>query len=260
LTDTQNLLLANASEFGRDMRRPNMKDVIAEKIAALIASGTLVRGDELPSERDLSAALSVSRETVRIAIQILAARGILAVSQGARTRVLSDDIGDMAVGLTRQIDVNRYDVDEVHAARMLVEQQVVGEAAKRISDRTLSLLRRSFETQQGCLDDPVRFLIADREFHGTIYRECGNSLLSDVVTDLYTYMLDYRRRIVSLPGSIAGSLSDHEEILIALEARDAARTRAAFARHEDRIYTTTRSMLEAHKDAAKAGSKETTRQ
>lgn len=252
--NVQKLLLDSASEIGRDMRRLTMKDVIAEKIAAMIGSGLLAPGDELPSERDLAAALSVSRETVRVAIQTLAARGILAVSQGARTKVLTDDIGAMAVGMIRQIDVNRYDVDEVHAARLLIEQQVVGEAAARISDRVLEDLRRSLVTQQGCLEDPLRFLIADREFHVAIYRESGNSLLSDVVTDLYTYMMEYRRRIVSRPGAIAGSLSDHAEILAALEARDAARTRAAFARHEDRIYTTTRSLLSERDTSPGAGS------
>ncbi|WP_353476611.1 FCD domain-containing protein (plasmid) [Salipiger sp. H15] len=245
MNDVHKLLLDSANELGRDIRRLTMKDVIAEKIAALIASGLLAPGDELPSERHLAAAFSVSRETVRVAIQTLAARGILGVTQGARTRVLTDQIGAMAIGMTRQIDVNRYDIDEVHTARLLIEQQVVADAAARIPDEVLGMLRRSLATQRGCIDDPLRFLIADREFHLAIYRACGNSLLADVVTDLYTYMIDHRRRVVSRPGAIAESISDHEEIFAALEARDSARTRATFARHEERIYTTTRMTLEA---------------
>jgi len=248
--DVQKLLLHDASRFGRDMRRLTIKDQIAEKIAALIASGLLAPGDELPSERDLASALSVSRETVRVAIQTLAARGILAVSQGSRTRVVKAEIGDLAPGMVRQIDVNRYDIDEVHAARLLIEQHVVGEAARHITGEALASLQRSLTLQKGCIDDPLRFLIADREFHLTIYRACGNELLADVVADLYAHIIDHRRRVVSRPGAIAESVADHEEILAALEARDPARARAAFARHEERIYNTTRLLLAARDGAA----------
>ncbi|QDL94534.1 FadR family transcriptional regulator (plasmid) [Paroceanicella profunda] len=220
-----------------------MKDVIADKIAALIASGLLKVGDELPGERDLASALSVSRETVRAAIQGLAARGVLDVSQGARTRVASPDLGNMAIGITNRLNVDSYDVDAVHQARLLIEQQVVGDAAERISDEALKRLHSSLGAQRACLRDPLRFLICDREFHVTVYRACANPLLADIVTDLYTYMMDHRRRAVSLPGAIAASVSDHEAILAALSARDRAAAMAAFAGHENRIYTTTCTLI-----------------
>ncbi|WP_198670538.1 FadR/GntR family transcriptional regulator [Oceanicella sp. SM1341] len=233
------LFLDKATGIGRDVRRQTMRDVIADKIAALIASGLMKRGDELPSERELSLALSVSRETVRAAIGALAARGILEVSQGARTRVASDDLGDMSIGITNRLNVDSYDVDAVHHARLLIEQRVVGDAAAQISDEALLRLRRSLDTQAGCLRDPLRFLICDREFHVTVYRACGNPLLADIVTDLYTYMMEHRRRAVSLPGAIAASVADHTAILEALEAHDSTAAMAAFAAHEARIYTTT---------------------
>ncbi len=114
-----------------------MRDVIADKIGALIASGLLSVGDALPGERELASALSVSRQTVRGAIQILAAHGILDVTQGARTRVARAELGGLSIGITAQINVDRYDVHAVHAARMLVEQQIVGDAAQRISQTRL---------------------------------------------------------------------------------------------------------------------------
>lgn len=239
----ETLLLNDSSGIGPGAARTTVRDALAHKIAALIASGLLRPGDELPGERDLAAALAVSRETVRLAIQMLAARGILAVSHGARTKVLTSDLGDMAVGITRQIDVNRYAIQDVHDARLLVEQHAVGQAAVHISDDDLELLGRVLETQHLCLRDPLRFLIADREFHLTIYRACANPLLSDMVTDLYTYMLDYRRRIVSHADAIRDSIADHTAILAALRDHDPVAAQQAFARHEDRIYTTTRLLL-----------------
>lgn len=200
-------------------------------------------GDELPGERDLAAALSVSRETVRGAVQMLAARGILEVSHGARTRIAKADFTVTAVGIANGIGINAYPVHEVHAARLLIEQQVVGDAAEIISDQALEVLHRSLQAQGQCRDDPVRFLICDREFHVTIYRECGSQLLSDIVTDLYTYMMEHRRQAIAKSGAIGDSFADHKAIVAALERHDRDAAKAAFAVHEDRIYSSTLNQL-----------------
>ncbi|RUT32822.1 FadR family transcriptional regulator [Arsenicitalea aurantiaca] len=237
------LLLDKSTGLGRSLERRTIKDVIADKLAALIASGVMEVGDELPSERELAAALSVSRETVRGAIQTLAAKGILEVAHGTRTRVANVDFSGMAVGITNRLNVDSYDLDWVHGARLLIEQQVVGDAAEKFPRETLERLHRSLRAQAACIEDPVQFLICDREFHVAIYRACGNPLLADIVTDLYTYMMDHRRRAISQPGTIAQSFADHQAIVAALEKRDRVAAMAAFAAHEERIYTSTRNLL-----------------
>ena len=92
-------------------------------------------------------------------------------------------------------------------------------------------------------DDPMRFLVCDREFHLAIYRACGNALLSDFVTDLYTYMMNHRRIAMSRPGAIDASYQDHAEIVAALKRRDRDAVIAAFRHHLTRIYETTRELL-----------------
>lgn len=55
-------------------RRARLSDAIAEQIEGLIANGDLRPGDNLPSERDLSAQLDVSRPSLREALLILESR------------------------------------------------------------------------------------------------------------------------------------------------------------------------------------------
>lgn len=226
------------------LARRTVKDMIVDKLAALIGTGVLQIGDDLPSERDLAAALSVSRETVRGAIQTLAGRGIVEISQGARTRIVRDDVGVIGGGVFGPSAVNRYDIDSVHAARLLVEQALVADAAVRIDAATLARLDASLAAQKETMGDPIRFLICDREFHLAIYRSAQNALLCDFVTDLYTYMLEHRRAAVSHPGAIERSYEDHVEIVAALRSRDPVAVVAAFRRHIERIYTTTRTVLD----------------
>lgn len=237
-------MLAQVHDIRAEIAKRTVRERISDKLSSLIASGILHLGDELPSERELASLLSVSRETVRGAIQTLAARGILEVSQGARTRVISANIDTLKIGVTSPSTINSYDLESVHKARLLVERAIVAQAAERIDDETLRRLEASLAIQKKTMKDPVHFLICDREFHLAIYRSSGNPLLADFVIDLYTFMLDHRRVAVSQPGAIQKSYQDHLAIFEALRARDSGAVVGAFGRHIDRIYATTVALLD----------------
>ncbi|WP_062235356.1 FadR/GntR family transcriptional regulator [Aureimonas sp. N4] len=236
-------ILENAPELREAIVRRNVRDVVAEKIAMLIASGVLQVGDDLPSERDLAAALQVSRESVRGGVQILAGKGLLAVLHGARTRVRSDEVGPEFRRAREARLINAYELGDVHAARLVNERIVVGDAAERMDEETLRGLRQSLAMQSSALEDPVRFLVLDREFHMAIYRRCANPVLAEFVGDLFGYMMQQRHRAVSEPGAIARSHADHTEILRALEGRNREATVRAFDVHIQRIYETTRRVM-----------------
>ena len=190
------------SPLHETIHKQTAKEMIRDKIVSMIASGILQVGDELPSERELATMLMVSRETVRGAVQRLASEGIVQVSQGARTRVarVNVEVGTQRIGVTNPTSINGYSLDAVHAARLLVETAVVADAAKHLSDDDIRRLEDSIAAQQMACNDPVRFLICDREFHLTIYYASPNRLLADFVVDLYTYMLDHRRIAMATAG------------------------------------------------------------
>ncbi|WP_018238123.1 FadR/GntR family transcriptional regulator [Ensifer sp. BR816] len=236
-------ILTQMPKVGRSLDRRTAREVIADKLMVLVATNMLRPGDELPGERELANVLHVSRETVRGAIQTLAARGIIEVSQGSRSRVADVDLSDVTVTIASPNAIDSYDLEDVHAARLHIELKVVGDAAENIDAEALNKLESLLEVQKLCGDDAMRFLICDREFHVAIYRACGNPLLSDFVTDLYTYMMDYRRSAMSRPGAIEASYKDHREIVEALRRHDREAVVAAFRHHLMRIYQTTKELL-----------------
>ena len=246
-------LFAQAPYLKAELARRTVRERISDKLASLVASGILDVGDELPSERELASMFAVSRETVRGAVQTLAAKGIVEIAQGARTRVVSAKIDTLKIGVTSPSAINSYDLESVHNARLLVERAVVAEAAVRIDDATLARLEQSLLIQKHTLRDPVHFLICDREFHVAIYRSSGNPLLADFVTDLYAFMLDHRRLAVSQPGAIEKSYRDHVAIYEALQEKDSDAVVAAFGRHIDRIYATTLEILAHRAQQRKTG-------
>ncbi|MDR6266975.1 MULTISPECIES: FCD domain-containing protein [Rhodobacterales] len=221
----------------------SVKDEVAERFATLIVSGVLNVGDTLPSERDLAATMGVSRETIRGALLILSTKGIVSVVQGARTKVASDDVGDLGLPSLLNRRVTEYSLDDVHEGRLMAERQVAVLAAQRTEPGMLNELEHLIDVQMAAINDPVRFLIADRAFHTAIYHACGNAVLSDLATTLYSYQLDHRRRAIAEPGAIAQSIADHRVILSALKAGDAKALAEGLGVHEQRIYDSTRAVL-----------------
>ena len=224
-----------------------VREQIAAKLAAMIRSGLLRVGDELPSERDLSGTLEVSRETVRSAVQTLAAVGMLEISQGARTRVARAD-GYPFAGADDPAKIGRYSADEVFKARKLVELSVIRDAAERIGQADLERLERLVDAQGEMADDPVRFQISDVEFHRLIYGAGGNALLESFLGEVYDYALDFRRKALLLPGAVAASWRDHQRILKALQSRDADAAAAAMERHLLRVHRTTLQAMKQSPD------------
>lgn len=225
-------------EHGRVSKR-TVKDQISDKLAYMIHSGLLREGDELPSERALATTLTVSRETVRAAIGVLHARKMVEVSQGSRTRVIGPGLLTMQESVSTLGNLKDRSFEEVVEARAAVELQVIRLAAQRISPSELGRLEDLVREQRLAIHDPVGFQISDREFHTTLYRACGNTLLVDVVSDFYDYALDFRRRALQKPGAIAHSVAEHAAIVDALKAGDPDLAAAAVQTHLDQVQRTT---------------------
>ncbi len=225
-------------EHGRVSKR-TVKEQISDKLAYMIHSGLLRAGDELPSERTLASTLEVSRETVRAAIGVLHARRMVEVSQGSRTRVLGPGLLPMHESVSTLGNLKDRSFEEVTEARAAVELQVIWLAAQRIGDNELARLAELVRDQETMQQDPVGFQISDREFHVTLYRACGNSLLVDVVSDFYDYALEYRRRALQRPGAIRHSVDDHRKIVEALKTRNPDIAVGAMRSHLEQVKTTT---------------------
>jgi DNA-binding FadR family transcriptional regulator len=226
-------MLDTLADLRAGLSKRTVRAQITDRLAGMIASGLLRPGDEMPSERDLAAALEVSRETVRGAVQALAALGMVGVAQGSRSRVLGPE-GWAAPSPASA--VARYSPEDVHAARVLLEVDAARQAAQRIDAAELEHLRFLVEAQGRALAEPAAFHICGAEFHAGIHRAAGNRLLSDVLQEVYGHAQRLRRPALEKPGAARRSWQDHLRILDAIASRDAEEAAAMMAAHLARIH------------------------
>ena len=220
-----------------------MREQITDRLAGMILSGLVRPGDALPGERELANQLAVSRETVRGAIQALAARGLLEVAQGARSRVLP-----ATSWIARPAPVARYTPAEVHGARLVLEVAAAREAARNADAATRARLRDLAEEQGRALDEPATFHICGSEFHATLQRASGNRLLAALLAEAYGQSSELSHRALEAPGAMRQSWLDHRRIAVAIEAQDPDAAALAMRRHLDRIGRAARRVGDPRQD------------
>ena len=86
--------------FNAPIAKKAVSELVVQRVLDLIKNGQLTPGEKLPSERDLSGILGVSRPTVREALRALSILGVLEIRHGGGVFVTSLEASEL---LTRSI-------------------------------------------------------------------------------------------------------------------------------------------------------------
>lgn len=238
-----------AFAFEKRLTNRTKKEILADKLIAMILNGLLRDGDVLPSERELNKLFGVSRETVRGALSQLTAYGLISVSHGSKTRIrASDEV--LARFRSAQSDelssqVHRFDVDSVFESRIVVEAAIARRAAMNINTRAIEQLEGLLDAQSRLFESPVHFQLSDQKFHRLISEQAANGILLRYAEELYSYGLDVRRQVMMEPGAIERSYHEHCHIVQALSLGDPEAAERAMLIHLDSVYRTTKAKIHA---------------
>jgi GntR family transcriptional regulator, uxu operon transcriptional repressor len=208
-----------------------------------ITSGAYTIGDRLPPERDIAEALDVSRSVVREAIIMLELQGLVEVRKGSGVYVIKLPVVSHESSNNdecRSSDVGPF---ELLQARQVLESQIASFAAYNVTKNDIFKLRQSLDKERENLETGKEDYDGDRMFHLTIAEASQNSVLIDIILDLW------KRREESsmwqqLHTRIANNdyrhkwLDDHEKILQALQKRDPNGARDAMWQHIENVKQT----------------------
>ncbi|WP_324768942.1 FadR/GntR family transcriptional regulator [Pokkaliibacter plantistimulans] len=229
--------------FEQALKNKTKKEVLAGKLLEMIFTGLLRDGDELPSERELGTLFGVSRETVRGALGLIAAYGLIQVSHGAKTRVKRDErllqrCSELIPELGN-LEINNYDIETVFDSRKVVEAAIARKAALYIDAAGLKEMQVLLNQQKELFNQPVYFQLSDKRFHKLIAEYSRNDILLAYSEELYAYGLNFRRAVMVKEGSIERSYHEHVMIYDALKAKDPDQAEKAMLNHLHSVYITT---------------------
>ncbi|MCF8208756.1 MAG: FCD domain-containing protein [Rhodoferax sp.] len=170
-----------------------MADVVAKDLELRILEGSLKPGDRLPAERHLAVEFSVSRPTLREAIQKLVSKGLLFTRHGGGTVVtdrLEATFADPWQDMLRGHPLLQSDLLEF---RHMLEGEAARLAAERATEADIARIDAAFEALEVAYDtDSLQDCIdQDVVFHQAIAEASHNAMIGHLTASLMRVVHDH---------------------------------------------------------------------
>ncbi len=218
-----------------------LSHAVQRQIELLILRGILRPGERLPSERELSEKLGVSRPSLREAIAELQDRGLLTSRAGAGIFVAEVLGSAFAPALIRLFAAHEEAVFDYISFRRDMEGLAAERAAHLASDTDLKVVDTIFGKMEAVHSkrNPADEARLDAEFHMAIIEASHNVVMLHMMRSMFDLLREgvfYNRQVMFKQRTTRSALLDqHRAINSALQARDPQAARAAVEAHMNYI-------------------------
>ncbi len=210
---------------------------VVRQIEQLILRGILRPGERLPSERELSERLGVSRPSLREAIAELQVRGLLATRAGAGVYV-ADVLGSaFSDALIKLFAAHEEAVFDYLAFRKDMESIAAERAATLGSDTDLKVINTVFTKMEAAHSkrNPSDEAELDAEFHLAIIEASHNVIMLHMMRSMFDLLREgvfFNRQMMFKQRTTRDLLLEHHRAINdAIQARDPLGARAAVTEH-----------------------------
>lgn len=178
----------------------------------------------LPPEPVLLAEFGVSRTVLRDAIKSLESKGLLEARQRRGTCVLPRQRWNLldaeVLGWVAQTGADPQLLLRLTELRLIIEPGACALAARNGPPAGLPPIEAAWARMLAAVDDPDRFVEADRDFHIALLTAAGNEYLAALCTAISAALTASLQRTNPNAGSNRASLAAHERIVLALRQGD----------------------------------------
>jgi DNA-binding FadR family transcriptional regulator len=213
-----------------------VSQVIVDQIKALIRDGRLLPGDRLPSERELCQRFGVSRVTVREALRVLEATGLLSIRVGAHggAFLTSPTTERLSEGLADLISVSTLTAANVTEARIIVELGILPLAVERATDEDIAALFEMVDDAEQELEAGAYDVEMSAAFHIRVAQCTHNPAIAMLVQSFHgPLLMSLAQAHQSAPMNSRG-IDEHRKLSQAIKDRDLAAAREIATTHLDR--------------------------
>lgn len=164
--------------------RKRLSESAITQIKDFIIQNSLEPGSKLPSERELSRRLEISRASIREALRILEIMGLVEVLPGKGIYV-KDLTGDLFVPLPTWVSDYRDIIHKHFEARLILEPEIAALAARRAIDTDIDRLRQNITLQSSLSESEMATIIqTDIDFHCLIADVAKNETLLMLINSI----------------------------------------------------------------------------
>lgn len=223
-----------------EVRAP-LSVVVSRRLREMIVSGRVKDGTALPSEKELTEQLGVGRSTVREALRILQAQGLLSGGDSVSThkaRVSSEQsMATAAEVMENVLRLGRVSLEDLVALRVVIEGAVAVEAASALSppEGAIEAARAAVLAMQDPKIKIADFRSADLAFHQALARATGNAAYALVMAVLRetiaSHLGETLRHQADTRAAMSRLAAEHAAILDAVTRKKPKRAKALLTAH-----------------------------
>ncbi len=159
---------------------------LAHEIGRRIVSSGYAEGSSLPRESELATEFHASRQAVREALKVLAAKGLVASRRRTGTWVLPRSSWNLldpdVLAWHSPESIRKEFLDDLIELRRVIEPAAAALAARRVDQERLTRIEAALNGMRSNVENTPEFLEADAEFHAALLAASGNSLFERLST------------------------------------------------------------------------------
>ena len=194
-------------------RRKSLSRQVMESIEQMILEQHLGPGDVLPTETQIAEQLQVSKSSVREAVKMLEALGLVEIRRGLCTVISENPQRGFLNVLMSQLYLHSGSTDDLRVFRQVIEAACTNLAMETATAEDIQLVRQALDQFHRGLD-----VEDDIHFHMQIVQATHNTFLVTLAGALYSLFRDSIRH--SIRENPHTALHDHERIFQALLERN----------------------------------------
>jgi len=244
-----------ALEGPSPVTRRRVADQIVEDLRAQILQGTLADGSKLPSERELAAHYDVSAPTIREAVRVLTAMGLLRMRNGARATVTAQGGSLLAVSISSVVQFEQMEARDVLGLLGALHAYAAELAVRQATDEELAEFKSAAQRTLEPIDDVRTSIAALKAYFGKLAEISHNPLLAALSGCITEIQLGLATEMAGSGhdgwGRVASSVAEMRvEIADALADRDGVRAVSLVRDYHHRVVDRVQSLPRAKELAA----------
>ncbi len=234
----------------------------ARAIGTAIISGEFAEGERLPLEAELAATFQVSRNTLREAMRLLVAKGMVEIAprRGSvvlpreRWNALDVELIEWATG---PAGVDPAFMREILRVREMVEPFAAADAATNATEAQVAEIAAIVARMDAMADaeDHPASVEADLQFHLSVADATGNRFIACIARAIMQALRANFDALIAVPGNFRRNIPNHRAVAERIAARDPKGARLAMQQVLSQAESDT-DLLFAPEAAAKAAARD----
>jgi GntR family transcriptional repressor for pyruvate dehydrogenase complex len=214
------------------VKKVRVYEEIVEQLKRYFEQGNLKPGERLPSERDLAEMFNCSRVSVRQALTILEAQGLVVRKVGGGTYKADEDDFELSQLVSLLMPEREEDaIDDPLEVRRLMEPQIARLAAVRATEEDIALMEDCLRLQKEKVERGQLIIHEDSQFHYAIARATKNGIIIRLGEAINDMIWETRQKSIMAEQGARRSLEGHYLIFEAIKNKDGEGASKAMEEH-----------------------------